>query len=105
LQVSNKGNSYRSSVFFLPPVDIRARIARWCPGPVQNIKGSKSMSAEKANKPVFEIRQGTVKIALWENQSSKGAFLNATVSNSYQDDKGAKPFLGVDVVSGPRTPG
>jgi len=46
------------------------------------------MFAEPKRKPVHEFRQGTVKIALWENQSSKGPFLNATISNSYQDDRG-----------------
>ena len=35
-------------------------------------------------KPVHEIKFGSVKAAIWRNQTEKGAFHNVTLSRSYR---------------------
>jgi len=40
------------------------------------------------NKPIHEIRHNGVKVAIWKNDSAKGAFYNASFSRSYRSADG-----------------
>ena len=42
------------------------------------------------NKPVHEIRLGSVRAAIWANQNQNGIRHSVTISRSYKDDTGWK---------------
>jgi hypothetical protein len=43
------------------------------------------MSKNATNKPVHEIRYGSIKAVIWRNQTANGAMHNVTVSRLYKD--------------------
>lgn len=46
------------------------------------------MATQTNKKPVHTIRYGAVRVAIWENQSANGPFLNATFERTYRDSEG-----------------
>lgn len=40
---------------------------------------------ENANRPVKEVRYGSIKVVIWRNQSANGPMYNATVARLYKD--------------------
>lgn len=41
----------------------------------------------KPNRPVHTVRFGSIKAAIWDNQTQHGVMHNVTVSRSYRDDR------------------
>jgi hypothetical protein len=39
----------------------------------------------KGNKPWNEVRDGTLKIAMWKNESEKGPWYQSSIRNAYKD--------------------
>ncbi len=54
------------------------------------------------NKPIHTIRDGALKVSIWENQSEKGTFHSVTFGRTYTDEKGsaqsADSFSGGDIL-------
>jgi len=46
------------------------------------------MTTNQRNQPVHAIRYGAVRIAIWENQSENGPFLEASLERTYTDSSG-----------------
>ena len=40
---------------------------------------------ENANRPINEVRYGSVKVVIWRNQTANGHMYNATVARLYKD--------------------
>lgn len=45
------------------------------------------MSTQTANTPAGVIRDGALKITIWENESDKGMFFSATITKTYRKDE------------------
>lgn len=43
------------------------------------------MSQSKKSKPAHEIRLGSIKATIWQNQSENGVRYNVSISRSYRD--------------------
>ncbi|MBA5868330.1 MAG: hypothetical protein GDA67_16680 [Nitrospira sp. CR1.3] len=43
------------------------------------------MPKNDANKPVHEVRYGSVKVVIWKNQTANGSMHNVTVARIYKD--------------------
>ena len=59
------------------------------------------MGTQTANTPAGVIRDGAIKIAIWENEGEKGTFFSATISKTYS--KNGEPhdghnFSGTDLL-------
>lgn len=52
-------------------------------------------------KPAAEVRDGNIKLAIWRNQSEKGAFYSVEPSRTYTDNnnqaKSSSSFSGTDL--------
>lgn len=46
------------------------------------------MTEAKNNKPVANVRIGSVTASIWENKGDKGSFLSASFQRSYKDKDG-----------------
>ncbi len=42
------------------------------------------MSTQTANQPAHVIRDGALKITIWENDGEKGTFFTATIAKTYE---------------------
>ena len=51
-------------------------------------KPQASESAKPSNRPVHEVRFGTVRGAIWANQTEHGVMYNVTLSRSYKTSEG-----------------
>lgn len=45
------------------------------------------MSTQTANTPAEVIRDGAIKITIWENKGEKGTFFTCTISKTYRKDE------------------
>ncbi len=45
------------------------------------------METNSKNPPVIVIRDGALKVSIWENQSESGSFLSATFAKTYTKDE------------------
>lgn len=46
------------------------------------------MAKKTKQRPVETLRDGSIKAAIWKNESEKGAFFAVTVSRTYKNGKG-----------------
>jgi hypothetical protein len=52
------------------------------------------MAKPAANKPVHEIRYGSIKAVIWKNDTANGAMHNVTVARIYKDGEEWKESSG-----------
>lgn len=51
-------------------------------------KPQASERAQPSNRPVYEVRFGTIRAAVWANQNEHGVMYNVTLSRSYKTNDG-----------------
>jgi hypothetical protein len=55
----------------------------------ETVSGVKAQNGDtKKQRPVHEIRYGALRATIWQHESDKGPWFNATFSRSYLDDDG-----------------
>ncbi len=87
----------RPNLPFADDVDAASFAARWNAErhrtaqehqPNYQPKGDEPMSDETPNRPAETLREGSLKAAIWRNESERGAYHSVTLARTYKDQEG-----------------